>query len=78
LNAQKKSAWRKLAVIIFLPIIIVVWMVGWTLTVVGSDKGNTPVKQPHQHNIPRYGTDTLSEDESHEEAKAPLEPQIAI
>lgn len=41
--------WRKIVTIPLLPAIILIWMIGWTLTMIGSQNG-TEVRQPAKMN----------------------------
>jgi sensor histidine kinase regulating citrate/malate metabolism len=58
-NMLKKNGlplWRKIIIIPLLPAIIMLWMVGWTLTQIGSQKTTTQINQRtlhHQHEEPK-------------------------
>lgn len=40
----RSSFARKIITVAFLPIIIVIWMVGWTLTQIGNSGGSIEIK----------------------------------
>lgn len=40
----RSSFARKIITVVFLPIIIVIWMVGWTLTQIGNSGGSIEIK----------------------------------
>jgi len=71
---HSKPLWRKIIVIAFLPVFIIIWIVGWTLTILGSQQGkyeiktNEPYRKPTDQNEPA----TVSEeDEEQEKVMAP-------
>jgi len=51
-KADSNSFLRKIITIVFLPIIIMLWMTGWTLMQIGSSGRPTEVKQKITHLAP--------------------------
>ncbi len=51
-KADSNSFLRKIITIVFLPIIIMLWITGWTLTQIGSAGRPTEIKQKITHPAP--------------------------
>lgn len=68
--------WRKIIIIAFLPVFIIIWMVGWTLSILGSQQGTYEVKtkQPYRETVVPEESSTLSEED--EEQKKVIAPEM--
>ena len=45
LREHRTPVWRKIATIVLLPAIILLWMTGWILTQMGSQEMSTEIRQ---------------------------------
>lgn len=71
---HSKPLWRKIIVIAFLPVFIIIWIVGWTLTILGSQQGKHEIKtnEPYRKPTDQNEHATVSEgDEEQEKVMAP-------
>jgi hypothetical protein len=64
---------RKIITVVFLPIIIFVWMTGWTLTIIGSQTEQTETKQKTLQTHPKYEEEYEA---PHQESTTAEKPQI--
>ena len=64
---------RKIITVVFLPIIIFVWMTGWTLTQIGSQGEHTKISQKTLLTHPKYDKELEAPDE---DSRIADEPQI--
>ena len=53
-KALNNSLWRKIIIIVFLPIIVMVWMMGWTLIQIVPTWESTKIKQTATHAPPEF------------------------
>lgn len=60
MKTQSNSLLRKIITIVFLPIIVIVWMTGWTLMQIGSAWRHQKIKQ----DAPHASSEFESQDES--------------
>lgn len=64
---------RKIIAVVFLPIIIFVWMTGWTLTQIGSQREQTETSQKTPQTHLQYEKESEAPDE---DLRITNEPQI--
>jgi glucose-6-phosphate-specific signal transduction histidine kinase len=78
LKARKNPLWRKIIIVVFLPIIIIVWTFGWALTILGDNSKTTEIKKASR-NVPEFevtNKEMLTSDENSEESRVRYEPEI--
>ena len=76
MKAHKKSLLRKIVTIVFLPIIIIIWMTGWTLTQIGDRREPTNIDQKTLQTHPGFKAHQ-KESKTDEESRIANEPIIA-
>lgn len=54
LREHRTPVWRKIATLVFLPAIILLWMTGWILTQMGSQEMSTEIRQKTDLTHPEF------------------------
>lgn len=73
-NLKPRSSFaRKIITVVFLPIIIVIWMVGWTLTQLGSSNGSMEIETSILENNSKFETlESNSENDAEKISNYPI------
>jgi len=76
-KAHRNSLLRKIVTIVFLPIIIIIWMTGWTLTQIGDQGEPTNINQKTLQTYPGFKAHQKESKATDEEPRIANEPVIA-
>ena len=79
LKENKNPLKRKIIAVIFLPIIILVWTIGWTLTQIGSERKIKETTKESHFNYPTFtenNKDTIISDVDDKEPEARYEQEV--
>ena len=71
MKARRNPLWRKILIVIFLPVIIIIWTIGWGLTQMGSNGETTKIKEKTFRNFPEFDVnnkETETSEENNEES----------
>lgn len=75
-KAQRKSLLRKIVTIVFLPIIIIIWMTGWTLTQIGDQRDPSNINQEPLRTRTGFNVHEEDSNEMDEKKRVTNEPII--
>ena len=75
-KVKKRSLLRKVATIVFLPILILVWMTGWILIQSGDPGKQVAIKQKPKHPSPKLNSYFNESPEQEEDTTNLNEQQI--
>ena len=75
-KVKKRSLLRKVATIVFLPILILVWMTGWILIQSGDPGKQVAIKQKTKHSSPKLNSYFNEPQEQEEDTTNLNEQQI--
>ena len=67
---------HKIITVVFLPITIFVWMIGWTLNQIGSETEHTEIRQKTLQTHPKFKEYNKEIEAPHEGSKIADKPQI--
>lgn len=76
-KAHSNSLLRKIVTIVFLPIIIIIWMTGWTLTQIGDQGESTNINQKTLRTHPEFKAHEKESKAIDEESRITNEPITA-
>jgi len=68
--------WRKIIIIAFLPVFIIIWMVGWTLSILGSQQGTYEIKTKQSYRKPVAKEEPATASEENEEQEKVITPEM--
>ena len=76
---NKSSVLRKILIIVFLPLLIFIWMTGWTLTQMGNLDRPIEVQQriKIKNGLKEHSIEAELSNQDNEESRMPNEPIIA-
>lgn len=77
MKTQRNSILRRIITIVFLPIIVVIWMTGWTLMQIGSTGRPREIKQDIMHTPSEFETQEKSEIPIDEDSRIIDQPIVA-
>ena len=75
-KTHRNSLLRKIVTIVLLPIIIIIWMTGWTLTQIGDQGEPTKISQKTLQTYPGLKTHQKESKTTREDSKIANEPII--
>lgn len=75
-QSHSNPLWRKIIIIAFLPVFIIIWMVGWALTVFGSQQGTYKIQTKQQYRKPVPQEESTTESEENEEQEKVIAPEM--
>jgi hypothetical protein len=75
-KAHRNSLLRKIVTIVFLPIIIIIWITGWTLTQIGDQREPTKINQKTLQTCPGFKAHQKESKATEEDSRIANEPII--
>lgn len=74
---HRTPVWRKIATLVLLPAIILLWMTGWILTQMGSQEMSTEIRQKTDMTHPEFQANEENKmPEDNEDSQIAYEPEI--
>ena len=77
LREHRTPVWRKIATLVLLPAIILLWMTGWILTQMGSQEMSTEIRQKTDLTHPEFQANEENKiPEDNEDSQIAYNPEI--
>ena len=77
LRDHRTPVWRKIATLVLLPAIILLWMTGWILTQMGSQEAFTEIRQKTDRTYPEFqANEDTKIPEDNEDSQIAHNPEI--